>query len=198
MSQSIDVGAVIRRTFKIYVDQAPVLMPAAAVVFLLSGILTSVLVAAAPGLTLLAVLISLVATTLFTGMIVQLVADVVAGGELQQTVDALVPPGAGGGEFALSLPSSLLGPLLALPGDPLGLGRQRQGERHIHRLHLLLDQRVPTHVQPVPSLAAAAVASGGPGPAAPASQLLDLPQRGLHERLLEVAVARRDVDPQRL
>jgi uncharacterized membrane protein len=42
----------------------------------LSGILTSVVVAAAPGLTLLAALISLVATTLFTGMVVQLVADV--------------------------------------------------------------------------------------------------------------------------
>jgi hypothetical protein len=76
MNNPLDVGAVIDRVFSIYVDQAPVLMPAAAVVFLLSGILTSVIVAAAPGLTLLAVLISLVATTLFTGMIVQLVADV--------------------------------------------------------------------------------------------------------------------------
>jgi hypothetical protein len=76
MNDPIDVGRVIDRVFAIYVDQAPVLMPAAAVVFVLSGILTSVVVAAAPGLTLLAVLISLVATTLFTGMVVQLVADV--------------------------------------------------------------------------------------------------------------------------
>jgi hypothetical protein len=76
MNTPINVGAVIDRVFAIYVDQAPVLMPAAAVVFLLSGILGSVLVAASPGLALLAVLISLVATTLFTGMIVQLVADV--------------------------------------------------------------------------------------------------------------------------
>ena len=76
MSPPIDVGAVIDRVFAIYVEQAPVLMPAAAVVFVLSGILTSVVVAAAPGLTLLAALISLVATTLFTGMVVQLVADV--------------------------------------------------------------------------------------------------------------------------
>jgi hypothetical protein len=76
MNTPINVGAVIDRVFAIYVDQASVLMPAAAVVFVLSGILTSVIVAAAPGLTLLAVLISLVATTLFTGMVVQLVADV--------------------------------------------------------------------------------------------------------------------------
>jgi hypothetical protein len=76
MNTPINVGAVIDRVFVIYVEQASVLMPAAAVVFVLSGILTSVIVAAAPGLTLLAVLISLVATTLFTGMVVQLVADV--------------------------------------------------------------------------------------------------------------------------
>jgi hypothetical protein len=76
MNTRINVGAVIDRVFAIYVDQASVLMPAAAVVFVLSGILTSVIIAAAPGLTLFAVLISLVATTLFTGMVVQLVADV--------------------------------------------------------------------------------------------------------------------------
>jgi hypothetical protein len=76
MNKPLDVGAVIDRVFAIYVDQAAVLMPAAAVVFVLTGILTAVIVAAAPGLTLLALVISLVATTLFTGMVVQLVADV--------------------------------------------------------------------------------------------------------------------------
>jgi Uncharacterised protein family (UPF0259) len=76
MNRSLDVGAVIRRVFEIYVDQAPVLMPAAAVVFVFSGILTAVLVTATPGLALLGVLIGLVATTLFTGMVVELVADV--------------------------------------------------------------------------------------------------------------------------
>ncbi|MFI4984473.1 MAG: YciC family protein [Solirubrobacterales bacterium] len=79
MSRSLDVGAVIRRVFDIYVDQAPVLMPAAAVVFVFTGILTAVLVTAAPALALLAVLIGLVATTLFTGMVVELVADVQDG-----------------------------------------------------------------------------------------------------------------------
>jgi hypothetical protein len=76
MNTPINVGAVIDRVFAIYVDQAAVLMPAAAVVFALSGILTAVLVAAGPGPALLALVISLVATTLFTGMVVQLVADV--------------------------------------------------------------------------------------------------------------------------
>jgi hypothetical protein len=79
MQQRLEVGAVVRRVFQIYVDQAPVLMPAAAVVFVISGILSAVLVAASPGLALLALLISLVATALFTGMVVQLVADVQDG-----------------------------------------------------------------------------------------------------------------------
>src|SRR5664279_2285545 len=79
MSERIDVGAVIRRVFGIYVDQAPVLLPASAVVFVVTGIVTALLVAAAPGLALLALLLSLVATTLFTGMVVELVADLQDG-----------------------------------------------------------------------------------------------------------------------
>jgi hypothetical protein len=79
MTQRLDVGAVIRRVFDIYVDQAPVLMPAAAVVFVFTGVLSAVLVTATPGLALLAVLIGLVATTLFTGMVVELVADLQDG-----------------------------------------------------------------------------------------------------------------------
>ncbi len=72
----IDVGAIIRRTFQIYVDQASVLMPAAAVVFAISGVLRVALSAASPGLALIGFLVSIVATTLFTGMVVELVADV--------------------------------------------------------------------------------------------------------------------------
>ena len=79
MRQRLDAGAVIRRVFEIYVDQAPVLMPAAAVLFVFTGILADLLVVASPGLGLLAVLIQLVAGTLFTGMVVQLVADVQDG-----------------------------------------------------------------------------------------------------------------------
>lgn len=76
MDSSIDVGAIMRRTFEIYVDQAPVLMPAAAVVVGIAVVLDFLLVAAAPGLAFIATIISLVATTLFTGMVVELVADV--------------------------------------------------------------------------------------------------------------------------
>jgi hypothetical protein len=76
----LDVGGVIRCVFAIYVDQAAVLMPAAATVFVFTGILSTVLLSSgAAGLALISVLISLVATTLFTGMVVELVADVQDG-----------------------------------------------------------------------------------------------------------------------
>ena len=109
MQGRLDVGAAIRRVFDIYVDQAPVLMPAAAVVFVFTGIVTGVLVAAASGLALVALLISLVATTLFTGMVVELVADVQDGrrdASVRQLLDAVMP---------------ILGPLL-LVGIVAGLG----------------------------------------------------------------------------
>jgi hypothetical protein len=79
MTDRLDVGAVIRRVFDIYVDQYPVLLPASAVVFVVTGIVSAVLVAAAPGLALIALLLSLVAGTLFTGMVVELVSDVQDG-----------------------------------------------------------------------------------------------------------------------
>jgi hypothetical protein len=79
MTDRLDVGAVIRRVFDIYVDQYPVLLPASAVVFVISGIVSALLVAAAPGLALVALLLSLIATTLFTGMVVELVSDVQDG-----------------------------------------------------------------------------------------------------------------------
>ncbi|HXM87236.1 MAG TPA: hypothetical protein VN889_06345 [Solirubrobacteraceae bacterium] len=79
MSDRLDVGAVIRRVFDIYIDQAPVLLPASAVVFVITGIVASLLVAAGHGLAIIAFLISFVAGALFTGMIVELVADVQDG-----------------------------------------------------------------------------------------------------------------------
>ncbi len=79
MNTGIDVGAIIRRTFQIYVDQAPVLMPAAAVVFVISSVFGVLLIAASPGLAFIALIVSLVATTLFTGMVVELVSDVQDG-----------------------------------------------------------------------------------------------------------------------
>jgi ABC-type multidrug transport system fused ATPase/permease subunit len=79
MQGRLDVGAVIRRVFDIYVDQASVLMPAAAVVFVFTGIIAAVLVVASPGLVVFALIIDLMAGTLFTGMVVELVADVQDG-----------------------------------------------------------------------------------------------------------------------
>jgi hypothetical protein len=79
MNNRLDVGAVIRRVFDIYVDQYSVLLPASAVVFVITGLVSALLVAAAPGLALLALLLSLIATTLFTGMVVELVSDVQDG-----------------------------------------------------------------------------------------------------------------------
>lgn len=79
MGSQIDVGAVIRKVFRIYVDQASVLMPAAAVVFVITGIVTELMIAASAGLGLVAVIIDLVAGFLFTGMVVELVADVQDG-----------------------------------------------------------------------------------------------------------------------
>ncbi|MHB1537310.1 MAG: YciC family protein [Solirubrobacteraceae bacterium] len=80
MGATIEVGAIIRRVFRIYVDEAPVLMPAAAAVFVVTGIVTELLFATGSGgLALLAEVIALVASTLFTGIVVELVADVQDG-----------------------------------------------------------------------------------------------------------------------
>ena len=76
MAGKLDVGGVIRRVFAIYVDQASVLMPAAAAVFVFTGILSTALTHASSSLRLIAVLIGLVATTVFTGMVVELVSDI--------------------------------------------------------------------------------------------------------------------------
>jgi hypothetical protein len=79
MERSIDGGSVISRTFNIYVDQASVLLPAAAVVFVIEGILSAVLIAASPALALVSIILTIVASTLFTGMVVELVADLQDG-----------------------------------------------------------------------------------------------------------------------
>jgi len=75
----LDVGGVIRRVFEIYVEQASVLMPAAAAVFVLTGIVAGLLVREGSGLAVVAFTIYFVAVTLFTGIVVRLVADVQDG-----------------------------------------------------------------------------------------------------------------------
>jgi hypothetical protein len=79
MNRALDVGAVIRRVLRIYVEEAPVLMPVAAAVFAVTGILAALLLAASPTLGLVGVIVSLVAIVVFTGMVVELVSDVREG-----------------------------------------------------------------------------------------------------------------------
>jgi hypothetical protein len=79
MNRSIDIGSVISRTFSIYADQASVLLPASAAVFVVVGAVSALLVVIAPVLAILAFVVILVGTTLFTGMVVELVSDVQDG-----------------------------------------------------------------------------------------------------------------------
>ena len=81
MEQRLDVGGVIRRVWSIYVEQASVLMPAAAVVFVASGIVAALLAASGSLFgVLVAEIIVIVAGMLFTAMVVELVSDVEDGG----------------------------------------------------------------------------------------------------------------------
>jgi hypothetical protein len=94
MAGRLDVGGVVGKVWRIYVDEAPVLMPAAAVVFVFTGIISTVLLRSGSGLGLLAELIGLIATWLFTGMVVGLVADVQDGrrdATASQLLRAVVP-----------------------------------------------------------------------------------------------------------
>jgi hypothetical protein len=78
-NQAIRVSTVARLTFRIYVDQAPILMPLAAVFFAITGVLGSVLIASSSGVASFVPVINVLAFALFTGMIVELVADVREG-----------------------------------------------------------------------------------------------------------------------
>jgi hypothetical protein len=80
MERKLDVGQVVGEVFQIYKDQAAVLLPAAAAIFFVEAILAALLFAGL-GLigVILAIVISLVATTFFTGMVVELVRDVQDG-----------------------------------------------------------------------------------------------------------------------
>ncbi len=80
MQQRLDIGGVIGRVWRIYVDQAAVLMPAAAAVFVVTGIVAALLASSATLLGLLAAeILVIVAGMLFTGMVVELVSDIQDG-----------------------------------------------------------------------------------------------------------------------
>jgi hypothetical protein len=89
VSDSINAGSVIRRTFHIYLGRASMLLPAAAVVFGITGILSAILVAVSPSLVYVSFLISDVAIMLFTAMVVGLV-DAVHTGPRETSVGGLL------------------------------------------------------------------------------------------------------------
>jgi len=90
VSNRIEVGEVIGRVFKIYADQAGALIGTAAVVFVAIGVITALLVVIAPVLAILALVVIIVGTTLYTGMVVELVADVQGDGRRDATVGQLL------------------------------------------------------------------------------------------------------------
>ncbi len=98
MNSRLDIGHVIDGVFKIYRDHAAVLLPAAAAVFLIEAVLGALLVAVSPILVLVALVVQIVATTFFQGMVVALVNDVQDGrrdfsvGELLRAVTGAVVP----------------------------------------------------------------------------------------------------------
>ncbi len=100
MTNKVDVGGVLSKVFAIYSDQAAVLLPVAFGLFLIVGILQGLLGGV---LILLATLVSLVASTLYTGMVVKLVEDVQDGrrdhsaGDLLSSAAPVVAPLIGAG-----------------------------------------------------------------------------------------------------
>jgi hypothetical protein len=88
MMRNIDVGDVISKVFQLYVDHAGVLLPVAAIVYLIEAAFR-VLGLESTGLALLGGVVALILGTLYTGMVVELVNDV-RDGRLDQTVGGLL------------------------------------------------------------------------------------------------------------
>jgi hypothetical protein len=93
--QSISPGAIISRSLAVYREQATVLIPAAVVVFAVEAVLAYALRGV---LAVLAAVVGLVASTFYTGMVVELVRDVQDGrrdsstGDLFRAVGPVVLP----------------------------------------------------------------------------------------------------------
>jgi hypothetical protein len=79
MTGSIDPRSVIHRSVNIYFDRASILLPMAAVVFGITGVLDAILVAVGPGFVYLSFIVSDIAITLFTGLVVGLAINVQGG-----------------------------------------------------------------------------------------------------------------------
>ena len=121
MNRPIDVGQVIREVFEIYRDQAAVLLPVALLIFVIEGLVSGAAVAISAILIVVAIVVQVVATTLYQGMVVQLVADVQDGrrdasvADLLRSVTGVLLPLIGAGLLAgLGIALGLV--LLILPG----------------------------------------------------------------------------------
>jgi hypothetical protein len=75
MSRSISITTIVRRTFKIYAAQASLLLPVAVCLVGVLRILEAMPVRRVSGLALVVLLAGFVAVMMFTGIVVQVVAD---------------------------------------------------------------------------------------------------------------------------
>ncbi len=98
MTRDLDIGQTLSRIFGIYGDQAAVLLPVAFAVFVVEAVISGVLVSISPWLLIVALLVNVVFSTLYAGMVVRLVEDVQDGrrdhsvGELLRSVTGVVVP----------------------------------------------------------------------------------------------------------
>ena len=76
MTRKIDVGRVVTEVFETYRSQAGVLLPIALVIFTIEGLLRGLLGVINPILLIVGLIISIIASYLYQGFVVQLVADV--------------------------------------------------------------------------------------------------------------------------
>jgi hypothetical protein len=96
MHEKLDIGGTLSKIFQTYQHQASVLLPGALIVFLPVAIINALIRSNWVGIifTLLAILIQLVATYLFQGMVVQLVRDIQDGrrdSSMGQLFESAVP-----------------------------------------------------------------------------------------------------------
>ena len=89
MTRNIDIGDVISKVFKTYQQYAAVLLPVAAVLFLIEALFRILALEGGLVLGLVASIVTLVLSTLYTGMVVELVSDV-RDGRLDQSVGGLI------------------------------------------------------------------------------------------------------------
>ena len=88
-TRAIDIGGVLSRVFRIYGEQWAALIPSAAIVFGTTGVINVALDSASSGLFAVSAIVSLVGTYIFTGVIIELVADVQGDDRLDATVPQL-------------------------------------------------------------------------------------------------------------